>query len=188
MSRFDIWVKRFRTLGEHKTHERVLTHDKYEILTSTQACRFRQLQGSRIGRKETGRNAPAVKPHYPLPEASVQLGTTVGEMLLSAAANDIQCFVLAAGLRGRWRIAGQDDSAPSTAIELPQYLALTAADCRDIESNGSVNVSELQYPSVSGSAEGRPTEQLRFRLLEPLWVDPQRIVLRHPLPERRADS
>jgi hypothetical protein len=109
-------------------------------------------------------------------------------MLLSAAANDLQCFVLTAGLRGRWHVSGQEDPITSTAIEMPQYLALAAADCRDMESNGSVNVSELEYPSGAGLADGRPIEQLRFRLLEPLWVDPQRTVLRHPLPERRADS
>jgi hypothetical protein len=188
VSRFDTWVKRFRTLGEHKTHERVLTHDKYEILTSTQACRFKQLQGMRIGRKETARAAAPAKPHYPLPEACARLDTTVSEMLLSAAANDFRCFVLAAGLRGRWQVSGPEDSAPSTAIRMPQYLALTPADCRDIESNGSVNVSEFEYPSDGSPTHGGPRAQLRFRLVEPLWVDPQRIVLRHPLPERCTES
>lgn len=188
MSRFDTWVKRFRTLGEHKPYERVLTHGKYEVLTSTQACRFKQLQRFRIGRKETNRYA--AKPHYPLPEACVQLGTTVREMLLSAAVNDLKCFVLAADLRGRWHVAGQGNTGrPSTtAVEMPQYLALTPADCRGIELNGSVNVTELEYPSGSRPAGGSPAEQLRFRLLQPLWVDPERIVLRHPLPTPRADS
>jgi hypothetical protein len=180
-------MKRFRTLGEHKPYERVLTHSKYEILTATQACRFKQLQRLRVGRKETNRYA--AKPHYPLPEACVQLGTTVSEMLLSAVVNDLECFVLAADLRGRWHVAGQENTGPSTiAVEMPQYLALTAADCRDIELNGSVNVTVLEYPSGSRPAGGRPTEQLRFRLLQPLWVDPERIVLRHPLPRPRADS
>jgi hypothetical protein len=177
-------MKRFRTLGEHKPHERVLTHSKYEILTSTQACRFKQLQRFRIGGKETSRYA--VKPHYPLPEACVQLGTTVREMLLSAVVNDLKCFVLAAELRGRWHVAGQENAgASATVVEVPKYLALTAADCRDIELNGSVNVTELEYPSGSRPAGGSPTEQLRFRLLQPLWVDPKRIVLRHPLPSPR---
>jgi hypothetical protein len=111
-------------------------------------------------------------------------------MLLSAAVNDLKCFVLAADLRGRWHVAGQGNTGrPSTtAVEMPQYLALTPADCRGIELNGSVNVTELEYPSGSRPAGGSPAEQLRFRLLQPLWVDPERIVLRHPLPTPRADS
>jgi hypothetical protein len=176
-------MKRMRSLGEHKTHERVLAHGKYEILTSTQACRFKQLQGFRIGRAAKSRVAPQTKPHYALPEACARLGTPVSGILLSAAANQLTCFVLAAGLRGRWLIEGEDDDGRSgAAIKMPQYLALTPADCRDIESYGSVNVSELEHPSAPGSEEGRCSRRMLYRLLEPLWVDPERVVLLHPLP------
>lgn len=180
VSRFDTWVKRFR-LGEQKTYERVLTQNKYEILTSTQAWRFKQLQRFRIARKATTRTT--VKPHYSLPEACALMGVRVSEMLLSAATKDVECLVLSAGLRGRWCVAGQEDAVdPAATIELPPYLAVTAADCRDIESNGSVNVIELERPSNSVPPSERSRRHLRFRLLEPLWVDAERLVLRHPLP------
>jgi hypothetical protein len=181
VARFDTWVKRFRTLGEQKPRERVLTYTKYENLTVTQAWRFKQLQRFRIGRREKPRFA--VKPHYPLPEACTQLGTTVSDMLRLAASKDLECFVLSAGLRGHWCVPGQGDVGdPAATVELPPYLALTAADCGEIQLNGSANVTELERPSSSVPPNERSARHSRFRLGEPLWVNPERIVLRHPLP------
>ena len=171
MSRIDALMKRFRHIAQAKAHERVLTRtSKLEVMTSTQAVRFRQLKGLREGAAK-GPKGEQAKPHYPLPEASRRLGLPVNRLLQAAAAGKLTCYVLAAHLRGSWA-----DDTPA-GDRLPPYLMLKPDDCRDIETWGSVNVHELVHPGETG--------QLHFRLQEPLWVDPQGVVLKHPLPDAK---
>ncbi|MEX2496663.1 MAG: hypothetical protein WD448_11270 [Woeseia sp.] len=181
MSTLNTWMKRFRSMGQYKPREHVLMRDRFEVLTSTQACRFKELQHIHLGRQG---NVPKDLPHYALSEASARLNLSVDRILLSAAAGDLECYVLAAQLRGQWRIGGRDalELHHTEAFVMPRYLALKAVDCREIEAYGSANVFELEYPATSDSSISEFGERTRFQLLEPLWVDPERIVLRHPLP------
>lgn len=184
MSKINTWVKRFRSARQAAPRQQILANGKAEILTATQACRFQQLQNLHLGRKpHTGRTERA-RPHYPIADASRQLGVSVERILLAAAAGDLQCYLTAPGLRGRWRIgASNAEELRAEAVEMPPYLALTPSDCRDIEAYGSANVTELDYPAGRDRSVSEFGEHTRYCLLEPLWVDPERIVLRHPLPE-----
>lgn len=177
MSRIDALVRRFRNIAQPKAHERVLTRtSKLEVMTATQAVRFRQIKGSRAGAANKQASERA-KPHYPLPEACRRLDVPANRLLQAGAAGKLACYVLAANLRGSWH----DDRPNTDDAELPQYLALRPEDCRDIETWGSVNVHELLHPGASGPGS-RGAGQRRFVLREPLWVDPEGLVLKHPLP------
>jgi hypothetical protein len=177
--RFDTLLKRLR-IGEVRSYERVQTVDGSETMTRTQACRFRELQSGRFGGKGKRRKA---KPHYSLEEAARLLKTEVDEILQSAASGRLQCFVLATGLRGHWRTTGQAESSlPAEPREIPEYLALTPADCQQVAAYRSVNVYDLEYPADHVPDDGQVSSAARFILREPLWVDRARIVLKHPLP------
>lgn len=179
MSRIDTLMKRFRSIAQPKTHERVLTRtSKLEVMTSTQAVRFRHLKGMRTGVTKK-QNVEQTKPHYALPEASRKLGVPVKRILQSAAAGKLTCYVLSSGVHGNWHV----DAPRTEGAKLPQYLAVKADDCRAIETWGSVNVHELLNAGQRGD---EAAERPRFLLREPLWVDPERLVLLHPLPETRA--
>lgn len=175
MSRIDTLMKRFRSIAQPKTHERVLTRtSRLEVLTSTQAVRFRHLKGLRTGATPK-QDVEQAKPHYALPEASRKLGVAVKRILQSAAAGKLTCYVLSSGVHGNWHDASRAEGA-----KVPQYLAVKADDCRAIETWGSVNVHELL------DARGDQAAERRFLLSEPLWVDAERLVLMHPLPEATA--
>ena len=180
MVRFDTLLKRLR-IGEAKSYERVQTVSGSETMTQTQACRFRELQNTRFNGKGKRRKA---KPHYTLEEAARLLKTEVHEILLSAASGRLQCFVLSAGVRGHWRTTGRvEPSLPAEPAEVPKYLALSPADCRQIAAYRSVNVYDLEYPADSVPDDGPVSTAARFILREPMWVDRARIVLKHPLPK-----
>ena len=172
-------------MGEVKSYERIQTVRGSETMTSTQACRFRELQNTRFERKGTGRK---VKSHYSLKEAARVLKSEVDEILMSAAVGRLQCFVRSEGLRGHWRPTRHGEPRlPAEPAEMPGYLALSPADCRQIAAYGSANVHDLEYPAGSvpdGEADGDAVSTAaRFILREPMWVDRARIVLKHPLPK-----
>jgi hypothetical protein len=164
-------------MGEVKAYERIQTINGSETMTSTQACRFRELRNSKGNRRK-------VKSHYSLKEAARLLRSEIDEILLSAAAGRLQCFVRSEGLRGHWRTTGHGEPRlPAEPAAMPGYLALSPADCRQIAAYGSVNVYDLEYPAGSiPDGDAAPTAA-RFILREPMWVDRARIVLQHPLPK-----
>jgi hypothetical protein len=179
MSRIDTLMTRFRRIAQSKSHEHVLTRtSKLEVMTSTQAVRFRQLKGLRTGATKKSENEQA-KSAYSLPEACERLGLPVNRLLQAAAAGKLTCYVLSRNLRGSWSRPWPADP------QLPQYLALQPQDCRDIETWGSVNVHELLHPGETGRAGGQAGDLPRFRLREPLWLDPDGVVLKHPLPDSK---
>jgi len=179
--RFDTLLKRLRNMGEVKSYERIQTVKGCETMTPTQACRFRELQNTRFERKGNKRKA---KSHYSLKEAARLLRSEVDEILLSAAAGRLQCFVMSAGLRGHWRTTGHGEPRlPAEPAAIPKYLALSPADCRQIAAYGSVNVHDLEYPAGSVPDGGAVLTAARFILREPMWVDRAHIVLKHPLPK-----
>jgi hypothetical protein len=150
-------------------------------MTPTQACRFRELQDTRFERKGNRRR---VKSHYSRKEAARILRSEVDDILMSAAAGRLQCFVNSEGLRGHWRTAGQaEPRLPAQATEMPRYLALSPADCCQLAAYGSVNVHDLEYPAGSIPDGDTVSTAARFILREPMWVDRTHIVLKHPLPK-----
>ena len=181
MVRFDTLLKRLRNMGEVKSHERIQTFDGCETMTPTQACRFRELQSTRFEGKGNKRKA---RSHYSLKEAARLLSSEVNEILLSAAAGRLQCFVMSAGLPGHWQTTGHGEvRLPAEPAAIPKYLALSPADCRQIATYGSVNVYDLEYPAGSVPDRGAISTAARFILREPMWVDRKHIVLKHPLPK-----
>jgi hypothetical protein len=150
-------------------------------MTPTQAVRFRELQSTRFEGKRSKRKT---KPHYSLKEAARLLNSEVDDILLSAAAGRLQCFVMVEGLRGHWQPTGHGvPRLPANPAAMPKYLALSPADCRQLASHGSVNVYDLEYPAGSVPDGGTVSTPARFILREPVWVDRKRIVLKHPLPK-----
>src|SRR5690606_22634396 len=105
------------------------------------------------------------------------------DLLESAAAGRLRCFVTSEGLRGHWLMAGDGDSCLTVQPAMPELLALTADDCRQVAQYGGVNVYELEYPAEPGHDERPGPTLARFVLREPIWVDRKRIVLKHPLPK-----
>jgi hypothetical protein len=166
-------LKRLRSRSEVRAYETVRTVDGYETMTPTQACRFRELQLSRHG----------AKAQYSLEEAARLLHAEADDLLESAAAGRLQCFVAAKGLRGHWLTAGDGDTCLTAQPAMPEFLALCAEDCRQIAQHGGVNVYELEYPAGPVSDERSAPTLARFVLREPIWVDRKRIVLKHPLPK-----
>lgn len=178
---FDSWLRRLRREPE-KVRERVLTSEKVEFLTSTQACRFKELQHLHSAGKKAAAKA---SPHCSLAEAARDLNLSTDELLLSAAAGDIECSLPGEALRGDWHLSARASSEPAPALpgKMPPYLALKPEDCRDIAAYGSVNILELYYPALPGDTDRKCATRPCFRLTEPLWIDPDRIVLTHPLPQ-----
>jgi len=168
-------------MGEVKSYERIQTVSGCETMTPTQACRFRELQSTRF---EGKRNKRKAKSYYSLKEAARLLRSEVDDILLSAAVGRLQCFVTSAGLRGHWRTTRHGERRRSAEPDsIPEYLALSPADCRQIAVHGSVNVYDLEYPAGSVPDGGAVSTAARFILREPLWVDRASIVLQHPLPK-----
>jgi hypothetical protein len=169
-------------MGEVKSYERIRTGGGSETMTSTQACRFRELQNTRFESK--GNRRKAKSHYYSLKEAARLLKSEVDEILMSAAVGRLQCFVTSEGLRGHWRTTGHGEPRlPAEPAAMPEYLALTPADCRQIAAYGSVNVYDLEYPAAPVPDGDAVSTAARFILREPLWVDRARIVLKHPLPK-----
>lgn len=181
MVRLDTLLKRLRNRGEAKSYVRIQTVDACETMTATQACRFRELQSSRFDKTEDRRK---VKSHYSLKEAARLLRTEVDDILASASAGRLQCFVRSEGLRGHWRMTEDGEPRlPEHPAAMPKYLALTPADCQQLAAYGSVNVHDLDYPAGYAPGGNTASTAARFILREPIWVDRARIVLQHPLPK-----
>jgi hypothetical protein len=165
-------------MGDSRPRERVLANQKYEVMTSTQACRFKHLERIRFRERKSAENNAGDLPYYPLSEAARRLSTGAERLLLMAAAGKLDCYVSTDGLRGEWRLDGNQANAHlKTPRDLPETgaLALQVTECRDIEAYGSVNVSEFELRLPNGV-------RATFCLNEPLWVDPERLLLKHPLP------
>ncbi len=182
VTRLNQWIKKVRALGRPKPKHRVLVADKHETLTGTQAVRFDEL--GRLRRKN-GANpqAPGRKSHYSLQEACERMQSNKETLLRMAASGLLNCYVSAKGLKGCWQGVGSHGSASATPSERPttRYLALSIESCRDIEAHRSTNVSILEHRH----ADGRKTF---FHLQEPLWIDPDKLLLLDPLPSAKPPS
>lgn len=173
MSKIDTWKKRFRITGDSRPKVLVQTSSRLETMTVTQEWRFNQLQQIRAEERTGARARPPKRAWYTLQEASEQMAATADGLLCAAAAGSISCYVPTDGLRGRW--GNQGDARPERAQV--SHLRLTQDACRDIVAYGSANVSALRHPTINNAAA-------QFLLEEPLWVAPERILLKHPLPAR----
>ncbi len=168
------WMRRIRTIGKQKSHERVLAYDKVEVMTSTQACRFKELKRSDVARNEKEATVLKDQPAYTLAEASARMSVDEDALLTAAAKGSIRCYLKAGSLRGQWQ-DGRAGTSVAHASTKPEFLALAAEDCRQIASFGSTNVTALHHSSPDGAAKV-------FALLEPQWVNADRLLLQHPLP------
>ncbi len=167
-------MRRIRTIGKQKSHERVLAYDKVEVMTATQACRFKELQASEVGPSEKKASVLKDQSAYTLAEASARMSVDTNALLAAAARGGIRCYVNAAGLRGQWQDGKGRTSVAHTSPK-PELLALATEDCRQIASFGSTNVTALHHSSPGATAAV-------FTLLDPQWVDADRLLLPHPLP------
>lgn len=172
-SRLAGWKKRFRIAGDEKPTVQVQTTSRLETMTVTQEWRFRQLQRFRSeGRTRTGPGA-GNRAWYTLLEASERLAATGDGLLRAAAAGEIACYVSSDGLRGRWGAQGDPDTRAGRADV--SHLRLAPDSCREIAAYGSANVTLLRHPTINNPGA-------QFLLEEPLWVAPERVLLKHPLP------
>lgn len=173
LSRLAEWKKRFRIMADEKPKVQVQTTSRLETMTVTQEWRFHQLQRFRSEEPARAKSGSVRKAWYTLAEAGERLAST-GDGLLRAAANgEIACYIASDGLRGRWGTQDDPDS-PAGRADV-SHLRLTEDACREIAAYGSANVTVLSHPTINNKAA-------RFQLAGPLWVAPERILLKHPLP------
>jgi hypothetical protein len=172
LPRLETWKKRFRLTGDQKPTVQVQTTSRLETMTVTQEWRFNELQRVRF-EEVKGRKSLPDRPWYTLAEANQRLATGTGRLLRAGAAGQLNCYVATDGLRGCW--GGPEDADTTSARADISHLRLLPAACRDIEAYGSVNVTVLAHPTAQGKGA-------RFHLREPLWVAPERLLLKHPLP------
>ncbi|MEX2259202.1 MAG: hypothetical protein WD672_10895 [Woeseia sp.] len=178
------WMRRIRTIGKQKSHERVLAYDKVEVMTATQACRFKELQYPDEARKEKKASSLKDQSTYTLAEASARMAIDAKALLTAAAAGQVRCYLTATGLRGQWQAtmqSGQTTASVAHASPKPEFLALAPEDCRQIASFGSTNVTALHHHSPG-------TPAAIFTLQDPQWVDADRLLLQHPLPRIAAQA
>lgn len=173
MSRLKAWKKRLRILGDKKPTVQVQTTDQLETMTATQEQRFRQLQRVRVEEHRRSAN----RPWYTLADACNRLATTPDSLLQAAAEGSITCYVASNGLLGRWDAGG--DSGGRAGHADVSHLRLTRAACREAATDGGVEVTVLCHPTAN-------VRGARFLLDKPLWVAPERILLKHPLPAPRS--
>lgn len=171
LSRLAVWKKRFRVMGDEKPTVQVQTTSRLETMTVTQEWRFRQLQRFRFDERK--RPVTANRAWYTLSEACERLASSGDGLLRAAQAGEIACYVASDGLRGRWGAQGDADSRAGRADV--SHLRLTSDACREIATYGSANVTVLRHPTINNKGA-------QFLLEEPLWVAPERILLKHPLP------
>jgi hypothetical protein len=172
-SRLAVWKKRFRIMSDEKPTVQVQTTSRLETMTVTQEWRFRQLERSRSGERSPARSGPASRAWYTLTEACQHLASTSEGLLRAAADGEIACYVASEGLRGRWGAEG--DPASRVGRADVSHLRLTADACREVATYGSTNLTVLRHPTINNNGA-------QFLLEEPLWVAPERILLKHPLP------
>lgn len=158
-------------MGDEKPTVQVETTGRLETMTVTQEWRFRQLQ--RFRSEERTRPRLPSRAWYTLAEAGERLGATGERLLRAAAAGEIACYVASDGLRGHWGARGDAGSRPGRADV--SHLRLTPEACRQIATDGSANLTVLRHPTINNQGA-------RFLLEEPLWVAPERVLLKHPLP------
>lgn len=168
------WMQRIRTIGKQKSHERVLAYDKVEVMTSTQACRFKELKQSDVASNKKKARVLKDQPAYTLAEASARMSVDADALMAAAAKGSIRCYLKVGGLRGQWQ-DGMTSASVAHASPKPEFLALATEDCRQIASFGSTNVTALHHSSPDGAAAV-------YSLLDPQWVDADRLLLQHPLP------
>lgn len=176
MSKLNQWLRKFRALGGRKPKHRVLVADKHEAMTRTQAVRFDEL-GRLRGKDGAVSEAPGRKSHYSLQEACERMQSDKETLLRMAASGLLSCYVSSNGLIGSWQGVDSQGLASAAPSERPaiDYLALSIESCRDIETHGGTNVSVLEHRDSDG-------RKSFFHLQEPLWIEPDNLMLLDPLP------
>lgn len=166
------WVSRFRRKTRSKPRQSVLTFDKYEELTATQALRFKELQAT--ARPDQRIKLPALpeQPWYSLEDACERLGVSMFDLLRAAAENRIHCFVYAKNAEGYWDAAAATP-VPST---VPDFLVLPPELCNEIMNKDRAEAKVLLYHHSA-------RDVLRYRLSSPELINVDLLYLQHPLPD-----
>lgn len=167
--KIDQLVQRVRAMSKGKPLERVQAFNREVVMTNTQAWRFRELQAGGFPERPPEPAPPPDKPWYGILEASERVGRSVDDLLEAAARGTLTCFVDSTRLQGRWEGL---DSEPK---KHPERLMLSIEDCGTVRSLGSANVEVLELRRDKRTLG-------RYRLAETQFVDPARMLLRHPLP------
>lgn len=172
MSLIKDWFARLRGKPPAKVRHSVLTFDKYEELTATQAIRFEQLQST--ARPAHRHQLPAMpeQPWYSLEDACDRISVNKSDLLNAAGEERLQCFLYARNAEGYW------DASPSTPVpgSVPDFLVLPATLCEEIASRHEVVVRELLYHHSAHNV-------LRYRLKTPETVVADMLYMQHPLPD-----
>lgn len=163
MTKLEKILKRVRALNGESERVCVETDSGIEKMTSTQAFRYSELR--QLGHAETAVEPQSDQAWYSFAEASSRLGCNTDALLQHYLANNLNCFVPAAGLRGAWT---QD--VPAT----PKALALKGEDVAEISAYGSANLDELVHPSNAAAV---------FKLQARTYVDVTALRIPHPLPQ-----
>jgi len=156
-------------MSKGKPLERVQAFNREVVMTNTQAWRFRELQAGGFPERPPEPAPLPDKPWYGMEEAAERLGQGVDDLLEAASRGVITCFVDSTHLKGRW------EGLASEPKRHPERLMLSVEDCSTVRSLGSANVAHLEL------RKGRQTLG-RYRLAETQFVDPARLLLKHPLP------
>lgn len=177
MSLIENLIGRLRRKTVSKPKERVLTFDRYEEMTATQALRFKDLQAAMLLEGNEASESFPDQPWYSLDDAGRRITATKAELLVAAAAGRILCFVYAGNADGYW------DAAASTPVpaSVPDLLQLPTKLCGEIARFGSANVKVLEFHHSAKNV-------LRYRLKKAAWVDADLLYLQHPLPDRETLS
>ncbi|MBT8083816.1 MAG: hypothetical protein HKN35_09520 [Woeseia sp.] len=172
MSIIKDWISRLLGKPPAKPRQSVLTFDKYEELTATQAIRFEHLKSTVPATSRDQLPSMPEQPWYSLDDACDRMSVSQADLLGAAAADRVQCFVYTRNAPGYW------DAAPSTPVpgSVPDFLVLPASLCAEIGNQQEVKVRELVYHHSANNV-------LRFRLKYPETIAANLLYLQHPLPD-----
>lgn len=177
-----------------KEKVRVSVGPKVEEMTVTQSYRFDQLSKTWKAESVPVEN-PLEQSRYTLTEAAFRLQQDETRILEKAVAGAVLVYVNAAGLQGYWRRGVTADDASQTSLQtlVSGYLALTAQSCRGLLTGGGAKVSILEFlcpqdrtasdfdPQQLAALEAWGDGRKFFCLPEPLYVEPENLVLMAPL-------
>lgn len=167
MELIDTWIARLRGKVLPRPRQSVLTFDRYEMMTATQALRFEELQSTSVNEKLNAAQQPS---WYSLADACELLATDETTLLEAAADRRVTCFVYS-------RSGAANLQMPATlAADVPEFLALPAGNCRELANNGISDVHAVAMTDASGQVH-------RVTLKQPKRVNLQIVYIQHPLPD-----
>lgn len=167
MQLIDTWIARLRGKALPKPRQSVLTFDRYELMTATQALRFEELRSTSFNEKF---RQPDKQLWYSLDEACDELALDEEALLRAAAQGRVTLFV--------YSKSGTDNLRIPLPVhgDIPEFLALPIPNCRELAANGTSEVRELHFNESENRQHLLPLKQAKR-------VNLQTVYLQHPLPD-----